>query len=65
MATAHLNREDVDILCIAPVTHDKNKYRIMYMDGTKTVVTMNLFELHRQGCLYVNPELVALEDYIL
>ena len=65
LATAHLNGEDVDILCIAPVNQDTRKYRIMYLDGSKTVVTLDLFNLHKQGCLYVNPELVALEDYIL
>ena len=65
LATVHLNGEDVSILCIAPVKQDTHKYRIMYLDGSKTVVTMNLYQLHKHGCLYVNPELVALEDYIL
>ena len=64
LATVHLNGEDVSILCIAPVKQDTHKYRIMYHDGSKTVVTMDLYQLHKQGCLYVNPELVALEDYI-
>ena len=66
-ATAHLNGEDVDILCIAPVIQDtlQRKYRVMYLDGSKTVDTLNMHELHKRGNLYVYPELEALEEYIL
>ncbi len=63
--TAYLKRRNVDILCIAPTIHDRNLYRVMYLDGSHAIDTLNLRQLHREGRLYLSPERVSLEDYLV
>jgi len=61
----HLEAPPAPILCIAPLRQDPKKYRVLYLDATHTVDTLDLFKLHREGNLFVETEKVDLERLLL
>jgi hypothetical protein len=64
-AKVRIGGEDIDVLCIAPLTQDFRQYRVMYLDDTGVIDTLDMYKLHKEGNLFVETEKVELEDYLL
>ena len=64
IAKVRIKGVDELVLCIAPLQQDWKTYRVMYLDS-RVVDTLNLFDLHRRGNLFVGSEKVDLKKYLL